>query len=164
MSVAGESRSGIIKSASIVSGGSNPIAAANCSNSETSILRSPPFLSARRTYRRRLEQKDSGGGWLVMTISRTNPSTPPVDHSAQQGSPPTDHDMELSLPSDAPRNIVRKRQQRKARSVAGRHIDEALSGLPISDQAKASRKAKLIDLPDDTPLKRRSEGVEAEPV
>ncbi|CAN7619310.1 hypothetical protein [Bosea sp. LjRoot237] len=88
-----------------------------------------------------------------MTISTTIPPTPPLDH-----------DMELSLPADAPRNVVRKRQQRKARSVAGRHIDEALSGLPISDQAKASRKAKLIDLPDDTPLKRRIEGVDPEPV
>ncbi|CAN7656140.1 hypothetical protein LJR090_001486 [Bosea sp. LjRoot90] len=66
--------------------------------------------------------------------------------------------MELSLPADAPRNIVRKRQQRKARSVAGRHIDEALSGLPISDQAKASRKARLIDLPNGTPSKRPGRG------
>ncbi|WID98549.1 hypothetical protein QO058_10080 [Bosea vestrisii] len=72
--------------------------------------------------------------------------------------------MELSLPADAPRNIVRKRQQRKARSVAGSHIDEALSGLPISDQAKASRKARLIDLPDDTPLKRRAKGIEVKPI
>lgn len=78
-----------------------------------------------------------------MTISTTIPSPPSVDH-----------DMELSLPADAPRNIVRKRQQRKARSVAGSHIDEALSGLPISDQAKASRKARLIDLPNGTPPKR----------
>jgi hypothetical protein len=107
----------------------------------------------RRTYCRRLEQKDFGGGWLVMTISPTIPPTPPVDH-----------DMELSLPADAPRNIARKRQQRKARSVAGSHIDEALSGLPISDQAKASRKARLIDLPDDTPLKRRAKGVEVKPI
>lgn len=66
----------------------------------------------------------------------------------------TDHDMELSLPADAARNVVRKRQQRAARSLAGRHIDEALSQLPISDQAKASRKAKLIELPDETPSKR----------
>ncbi|AZO76681.1 hypothetical protein B5U98_13565 [Bosea sp. Tri-39] len=99
-----------------------------------------------------------------MPISRTIPPTPPIDHSAQPDSSPVDHDMELSLPADAPRNIVRKRQQRKARSVAGRHIDEALSGLPISDQAKASRKAKLIELPDDTPLKRRIEDADAKPV
>lgn len=121
----------------------------------TSVNSLPLFAeqAPRGTYRRRLEQKGSGGGWLVMTISTTIPPTPPLDH-----------DMELSLPADAPRNVVRKRQQRKARSVAGRHIDEALSGLPISDQAKASRKAKLIDLPDDTPLKRRIEGVDPEPV
>lgn len=77
------------------------------------------------------------------------------DVAPQTGNPPiTDHDMEPSLPADAPRNVVRKRQQRAARSLAGRHIDAALSQLPISDQAKASRKAKLIELPDDTPSKR----------
>lgn len=99
-----------------------------------------------------------------MTISRTAAPTQPVDHSAQPDNPSVDHDMELSLPADAPRNIVRKRQQQKARSVAGRHIDDALSELPISDQAKASRKARLIELPDDTPLKRRIKGVDPKPV
>lgn len=69
-----------------------------------------------------------------------------------------DHDMELSLPIDAPRNVVRKRQQLKARAVAGRHIDEALSEALVSDETKASRKARLIDLPDGTPLKRRGKG------
>jgi len=62
--------------------------------------------------------------------------------------------MELSLPVDAPSNIVRKRQQQKARAVAGGRIDKALSGVQASDHAKATRKAKLIDLPDGTPLKR----------
>lgn len=88
----------------------------------------------------------------------TNPrKVPPArpDPAPQTGSRPIgDHDMELSLPVDAPRNVVRKRQQRAARSLAGRYIDEALSDLPISDQAKASRKAKLIELPADTPIKR----------
>ncbi|CAD5273594.1 conserved hypothetical protein [Bosea sp. 62] len=89
-----------------------------------------------------------------MTNLRKVPSIRP-DPAPQTGSPPVgDHDMELSLPVDAPRNVVRKRQQRAARSLAGQHIDEALSELPISDQAKASRKAKLIELPDDTPIKR----------
>lgn len=89
-----------------------------------------------------------------MTSPRKVPSAHP-DPAPQTGSPPlADHDMELSLPADAPRNVVRKRQQRAARSLAGRHIDAALSQLPISDQAKASRKAKLIELPDDTPSKR----------
>lgn len=76
--------------------------------------------------------------------------TPPV--------PAVDHDMELSLPVDAPRNVVRKRQQLKARAVAGRHIDEALSEVRVSDETKASRKARLIDLPDGTPIKRRGKG------
>jgi len=89
-----------------------------------------------------------------MANPRKVPPTRP-DPAPETGNPPIgDHDMELSLPVDAPRNIVRKRQQRAARSWAGRHIDEALSDLPISDQAKASRKAKLIELPDDTPIKR----------
>lgn len=89
-----------------------------------------------------------------MTNLRKVPSTRP-DPAPETGRPPVaDHDMELSLPADAPRNVVRRRQQRAARSLAGRHIDEALSELPISDQARASRKAKLIELPDDTPIKR----------
>lgn len=89
-----------------------------------------------------------------MANPRKVPPTCP-DPVPQTGSQPIgDHDMELSLPVDAPRNVVRKRQQRAARSLAGQHIDDALSGLPISDQAKASRKAKLIELPDDTPIKR----------
>lgn len=57
------------------------------------------------------------------------------------------HDMDQSLPVDSLKNVARKSQQLKARAVAGRHIDEALSGLPISDDTKASRKAKLIDVP-----------------
>lgn len=88
-----------------------------------------------------------------MTSSPKVPSAR-SDPAPQTGSPNGDHDMELSLPVDAPRNVVRKRQQRAARSLAGEHIDEALSALSISDQAKASRKAKLIELPDDTPIKR----------
>lgn len=95
-----------------------------------------------------------GDGSFLMTSSRKVPSAHP-DCAPQTANPPiADHDMELSLPVDAPRNVVRKRQQRAARSLAGRHIDEALSELPISDQAKASRKAKLMELPDDTPIKR----------
>lgn len=65
------------------------------------------------------------------------------------------HDMDRSLPVNSPRNVVRKTQQLEARAIAGRHIDEALSGLPVSDEAKASRKAKLIELPAGTPQKRR---------
>lgn len=89
-----------------------------------------------------------------MANPRKVPPTRPDPAPHIENPPIGDHDMELSLPVDAPRNIVRKRQQRAARSLAGRHIDEALSELPISDQAKASRKAKLIELPDDTPIKR----------
>ncbi|MDR6874507.1 hypothetical protein J2Y55_005544 [Bosea sp. BE125] len=63
--------------------------------------------------------------------------------------------MDLSQPADAPGNVTRKRQQLKARAVAGRHIDKALSTMPVSDEAKASRKAKLINLPAGTPAKRR---------
>ena len=65
------------------------------------------------------------------------------------------HDMDRSLPLDSPKNVTRKSQQLKARAVAGRHIDEALSDVPISDETKASRKAKLIDMPAGTPDKRR---------
>lgn len=104
--------------------------------------------------RREPEQNCCGDGSFGMTSSRKVPSARP-DPAPQIASQPIgDHDMELSLPVDAPRNVVRKRQQRAARSLAGRHIDAALSELPISDQAKASRKAKLIELPDDTPVKR----------
>lgn len=77
------------------------------------------------------------------------------DVTPQTGNPPiTDHDNELLLAAGDPRNVIRNRRQRAARSLAGRHIDAALSQLPISDQVKASRKAKLIELPDDTPIKR----------
>ncbi|WP_332690713.1 hypothetical protein [Bosea sp. (in: a-proteobacteria)] len=97
-----------------------------------------------------------------MTISHKSASMRSIEPLAQPQSPlPPDHDMELSLPADAPRNVVRKRQQLKARAIAGRHIDTALSGIPVSDQAKASRKASLIDLPDGTPPKRRSRGAGA---
>jgi hypothetical protein len=89
-----------------------------------------------------------------MTSSHKVPSFRSNPGPQTEGSPIGDHDMELSLPVDAPRNVIRKRQQRAARSLAGRHIDEALSELSISDQAKASRKAKLIELPDGTPVKR----------
>lgn len=99
-----------------------------------------------------------------MISSRTIPPTLPANQSEAADGSHVVHDMELSLPVDAPSNIVRKRQQRLARSVAGRHIDEALSGLPISDQVKASRKATLIDLPDRTPLKRRVRGAGARSV
>jgi hypothetical protein len=78
-----------------------------------------------------------------------------VHQAAEPDSPTIAHDMDLSQPADAPGNVTRKRQQLKARAVAGRHIDKALSTIPVSDEAKASRKAKLIDLPAGTPAKRR---------
>jgi len=95
-----------------------------------------------------------GEGSFLMTSSYKVPSIRPNPGPQTEGSPVADHDMELTLPVDAPRNVVRKRQQRAARSLAGRHIDATLSELPISDQAKASRKAKLIEMPDGTPVKR----------
>jgi hypothetical protein len=98
-----------------------------------------------------------------MTSSRKIPSLHPDPAPQARSQPIADHDMELTLPVDAPRNVVRKRQQRAARSLAGRHIDEALSELPISDQAKASRKSKLIELPDDTPIKRLAKRSEPGP-
>jgi hypothetical protein len=79
----------------------------------------------------------------------TEPDNPAIAHDAIA------HDMDLSQPADAPDNVTRKRQQLKARAVAVRHIDKALSTMPVSEEAKASRKAKLIDLPAGTPAKRR---------
>jgi hypothetical protein len=67
---------------------------------------------------------------------------------------PLHHDMDLSLPTHAPDNVTRKSQQLKVRAAAGRHIDKALAKMPASDATKASRKAKLIDLPEGTPPKR----------
>jgi hypothetical protein len=78
-----------------------------------------------------------------------------VHQAAEPDNPTIAHDMDLSQPADAPGNVTRKRQQLKARAVAGRHIDKALSTIPVSDEAKASRKAKLINLPAGTPAKRR---------
>lgn len=77
------------------------------------------------------------------------------DDPIRSAAPAPVHDMDRSLPVDSRKNVVRKNQQLKARAVAGRHIDEALSDLPISDDTKASRKAKLIDVPAGTPDKRR---------
>lgn len=65
------------------------------------------------------------------------------------------HDMDRSLPVNAPKNVTRKNQQLKARATAGQHIDAALSDLPISDASKASRKSQLLDLPTGMPDKRR---------
>ncbi|WP_103717631.1 hypothetical protein [Bosea psychrotolerans] len=79
----------------------------------------------------------------------------PADQATEPGNPAIAHDMDPSQPADAPGNVTRKRQQLKARAVAGRHIDEALSTMPVSEEAKASRKAKLIELPAGTPVKRR---------
>lgn len=79
----------------------------------------------------------------------------PIAHAAEFENSPIHHDMDPSLPADAPNNVVRKSQQLKARAVAGRHIDQALSRLSVSNEAKAWRKAKLIDLPAGTPPKRR---------
>jgi len=67
---------------------------------------------------------------------------------------PLHHDMDLSLPTHAPDNVTQKSQQLKVRAAAGRHIDKALAKMPASDATKASRKAKLIDLPEGTPPKR----------
>jgi hypothetical protein len=78
-----------------------------------------------------------------------------VHQATEPGNQAVAHDMDLSQPADAPGNVTRKRQQLKARAVAGRHIDKALSTIPVSDEAKASRKAKLINLPAGTPAKRR---------
>jgi hypothetical protein len=78
-----------------------------------------------------------------------------VDRAAERGRPLSHHDMDPSLPADAPDNVVRKSQQVKARAVAGRHIDKALAKVPGSDEAKASRKSRLIDLPEGTPPKKR---------
>ena len=89
-----------------------------------------------------------------MTSSHKIPSIRLNPGPQTEGSPVADHVMELTLPVDAPRNVVRKRQQRAVRSLAGQHIDATLSELPISDEAKASRKAKLIEMPDGTPVKR----------
>lgn len=77
-----------------------------------------------------------------------------IDQARELGDSATHHDMDPSQPADAPGNVTRKRQQLKARAVAGRHIDKALSTMPASEEAKASRKAKLIDLPAGTPAKR----------
>ncbi|TCR63479.1 hypothetical protein [Bosea sp. BK604] len=76
-----------------------------------------------------------------------------IDHAAERDHLPSHHDMDPSHPADSPGNIVRKSQQLKARAAAGRHIDKTLAKVPVSDEAKASRKAKLIDLPDGTPPK-----------
>lgn len=78
-----------------------------------------------------------------------------TNQATEPDNPAIAHDMDLSQPADAPGNVTRKRQQLKARAVAGRHIDKALSTMPVSKEAKASRKAKLIDLPAGTPAKRR---------
>ncbi len=78
-----------------------------------------------------------------------------VHQATEPDNPAIAHDMDLSQPADAPGNVTRKRQQLKARAVAGRHIDKALSTMPLSEEAKASRKAKLINLPAGTPAKRR---------
>lgn len=78
-----------------------------------------------------------------------------ADRAAERGHPLSHHDMDPSLPADSPHNVARKSQQVKARAAAGRHIDKALAKVPASDEAKASRKAQLIDLPDGTPPKRR---------
>lgn len=78
-----------------------------------------------------------------------------ADRAAEREHPLGHHDMDPSLPADAPDNVARKSKQVKARAVAGRHIDKALAKVPGSDEAKASRKARLIDLPEGTPPKRR---------
>lgn len=80
-----------------------------------------------------------------------------VDQVTDLEQPLSHHDMDVSRPADSPANLVRKDQQVKARAVAGRHIDKVLAKVPASDDAKASRKAKLIDLPTGTPPKRQRE-------
>lgn len=77
-----------------------------------------------------------------------------ADPTAEREHPLGHHDMDLSRPADSPGNLVRKSQQLKARAAAGRHIDKTLAKVPASDEAKASRKTRLIDLPDSTPPKR----------
>ncbi|WP_139221226.1 hypothetical protein [Bosea sp. OK403] len=77
-----------------------------------------------------------------------------ADQAMEPDNPAIAHDMDLSQPADAPGNVTRKRQQLKARAVASRHIDKTLSTMPVSEEAKASRKAKLINLPAGTPAKR----------
>jgi hypothetical protein len=78
-----------------------------------------------------------------------------VDRLAKRGDPLSHHDMDPSLPADSPDNVVRKTQQVKARAAAARQIDKALAKVPVSDESKALRKARLINLPDGTPPKRR---------
>lgn len=89
--------------------------------------------------------------------SRQNQRARDSDHAeptAEREHPLNHHDMDLSHPADSPGNLVRKSLQLKARATAGRHIDKTLAKVSVSDDAKASRKARLIDLPDGTPPKR----------
>ena len=93
-------------------------------------------------------------GIAVSSPCMTNPTKSRSSASRGATHAPV-HDMDWSLPINAPKNVTRKSQQLSARATAGQHIDAALSDLPISDASKASRKSQLLDVPTGMPDKRR---------